>query len=142
VEFAKKAVEREPRAGESWKRLGVALYRAGDLSDSIVALNRSLELNCAEQAASMFFLATAHWKLGEKEQARKCYDQALHWMEKNKREGEELGRFRADAAELLDVAEGPEQTDAPVASDAKEKPSTETSEQKPNGEIKQDENET
>ena len=142
VELAKKAAEREPKAGESWKKLGVAQYRAGDFSESIAALNKSLELNCAEQAASMFFLATAHWKLGEKEQARKCYDQALHWMEKNKREGEELGRFRREAAELLGIAEEPDQTDASGASDEKEKPPTEGSEEKPNAEVKQDKNES
>ena len=101
VELAKKAAEREPKAGESWKELGVAQYRAGNFSESIAALHKSLALNCAEQAASMFFLATAHWELGEQEQARKCYDQALRWMEKNKREGEELGRFHREAAELL-----------------------------------------
>ena len=28
VEFAKKAAERAPKAGESWKTLGVAQYRA------------------------------------------------------------------------------------------------------------------
>ena len=47
----------------------------------------------------------AHWQLGDKEQARKQYDHAVQWMEKNKRQDEELLRFRAEAAELLMIAD-------------------------------------
>ena len=46
----------------------------------------------------------AHWQLGEKEAARKWYDQAVAWMDKNQPNNEELRRFRAEAAELLGVA--------------------------------------
>ena len=47
----------------------------------------------------------AHWQLDEKEQARKWYGQAVQWMDKNKPQDEELLRFRAEAAELLEVKE-------------------------------------
>ena len=137
VEFAKRAAEREPTAGESWKKPGVAQYRAGDFSESLAALRKSLELNCAEQAASMFFLATAHWKLGEQEQARECYDQALHWVEKNKREGEELGRFHREAAELLGMANLSGAPDDSTTSNEKQttegKAPAQTARQKPEG---------
>ena len=43
----------------------------------------------------------AHWQPGEKDEARKWFDQAVEWMEKNKPDDEELRRFRAEAAELL-----------------------------------------
>ena len=45
--------------------------------------------------------------LGEKEEARQSYDQAVEWMEKNRPEDEELLRFRAEAAELLGIGETP-----------------------------------
>ena len=45
----------------------------------------------------------AHWQLSEKDEAHKCYDRALDWMANNKCEGEELGRFRAEAAKLLGI---------------------------------------
>jgi hypothetical protein len=45
----------------------------------------------------------AHWHLGDKDEARKCYNQGVQWMEKNQPENEELRRFRAEAAELLGV---------------------------------------
>jgi hypothetical protein len=51
----------------------------------------------------LFFLAMAHWRLGDKEQGRKSYDQAVDWMEKNKPKDEELRQFRDEAAELLEI---------------------------------------
>jgi hypothetical protein len=53
-----------------------------------------------------FFLAMAHWQLGEKDEARKYYDKAVAWMDKNKPDDEELRRFRAEAAALLGVPDG------------------------------------
>ena len=44
----------------------------------------------------------AHWQLGDKEQARMCYSQAVQWMEHNEADDpEELCRFRDEAAALL-----------------------------------------
>jgi hypothetical protein len=31
----------------------------------------------------------AHWRLGEKEQARQCYDRAVAWMEKQELRSED-----------------------------------------------------
>ena len=47
----------------------------------------------------------AHWKLGDKTQARSWYDKAVPWMEKNQPKNEELIRFRDEAAALLGVNE-------------------------------------
>ena len=60
-----------------------------------------MELRKGGDSNDWFFLAMAHWQLSDKEQARKWYDQAVEWMEKNKPEDEELLRFRAEAAALL-----------------------------------------
>jgi hypothetical protein len=53
----------------------------------------------------------AHWRLGDKEQARKWYGRAVQWMEKNQLPREELRqellRFRAEAAELLGIKNQP-----------------------------------
>ncbi len=54
-----------------------------------------------------FFLAMAHWQRGDQEKARRWYEKAAEWMDKNKPENEELTRFRAEAAELLGVTETP-----------------------------------
>jgi hypothetical protein len=44
-----------------------------------------------------------HWRLGEKEQARKWYNQAVRWMEKNAPHSADLKRHRAEAAELMGI---------------------------------------
>jgi hypothetical protein len=54
-------------------------------------------------AAQWFFLAMAHWQLDEKDKARKWFDQAVEWMDKNQPKNEELRRFRAEAAELMKI---------------------------------------
>jgi len=61
------------------------------------------------EAFNTLFLAMAHWQRNDKEQARKWYDQAVGWLEKNKEtlkkdklHEEELHRFRAEAAALLE----------------------------------------
>ena len=104
VELANKAIELEPKQGMFWNTLGVAHYRAGEWMDAIDALKKSDEL----LKGNMFgfnasFLAMAHWQLGEHDEARKWYDQAVEWMEKNMPTNEELKRFRDEAAELLGV---------------------------------------
>ena len=76
-----------------------------------------MELRKGGDANDWFFLAMAHWQLGEKEKARQWHDRAAQWMDDNK-EGvsntEELRRFRAESAELLGVSK--QQTSLPPAS--------------------------
>jgi tetratricopeptide (TPR) repeat protein len=110
VELAKEAVEFDPKDGNYWSTLGVAQYRVGEWKNGIDALTKSDELRKGEMFSfNAFFLAMAHWQLGEKEEARKSYDQAVAWMEKNQPEDDELRRFREEAATLLNV-ENPSKT--------------------------------
>jgi hypothetical protein len=50
-----------------------------------------------------FFLAMAHWKRDQPEEARKWYDQAVAWTDKHQPQTGELRRFRAEAAQLLGI---------------------------------------
>jgi serine/threonine-protein kinase len=102
--LARKAVGLEPRSASSQNTLGVAHYRAGDWRPSIDALERSETLAPDKHVAfNGFFLAMAHWQLGDKVNARSWFDRAVQWMEKRQPQNEELRRFRAEAAELLNV---------------------------------------
>jgi hypothetical protein len=47
----------------------------------------------------------AHWQLERTDEARKLYDKAVERMDKNDPQNEELLRFRAEAVELLGIAE-------------------------------------
>ena len=103
VDLARKAVQLAPRQGAHWNTLGAAHYRAGDWKASIEALTKSMELSEGGDSTDWFFLAMAHWKLGQKTQARSWYDKAVPWMERHQPKNEELIRFRDEAAALLEV---------------------------------------
>lgn len=104
VKLAQKAVELAPNEGNHLNTLGVAHYRAGDWKAAVSALTKSDGLlKGNELSFNAFFLAMSHWQLGSKHEAHKWYDRAVQWMEKNKPQDEELGRFRAEAAELLGI---------------------------------------
>jgi eukaryotic-like serine/threonine-protein kinase len=102
VALAQKAVDLDPKDGSYWNTLGVARYRAGDCKAAVAALLRSKELlGEKELAFNAFFLAMAHWQLGNDKEARAWLDDALNWMKKNKPQDEELQRFRTEAARVF-----------------------------------------
>jgi serine/threonine protein kinase len=104
VATAQKAVELEPNKGEFWDTLGVSYYRAGQWRESKEALAKSMTLlGWRSESSNTFFLAMAHWQLGEREESRRCYRQAVAWMENNQPSNEELRRFCAEAEELLGI---------------------------------------
>jgi serine/threonine protein kinase/tetratricopeptide (TPR) repeat protein len=107
VELAAKAVELKPKDGNLYNTLGVACYRAGDWNGAIEALEKSMKLQ-GDNAFDRFFLAMAHWRLTKKDEALKCYERAVEWLEKNRptlsnQFEEELSRIRAEAKELLNA---------------------------------------
>lgn len=103
VKLAKKAVELAPSEGNYWNTLGAAHYQASNWNAAIAALEKSGELRKGGDSFDWFFLAMAHWQREEKEEARRWYDRALAWMEKNKPNDEELRRFQGEAAKLLKI---------------------------------------
>jgi hypothetical protein len=62
-----------------------------------------MEARGGGDAYDWIFLAMAHWQLGEKDRAREWYDRGLAGIEEHPPEGEELRRFREEAAQLLRV---------------------------------------
>jgi serine/threonine protein kinase/WD40 repeat protein len=112
VELAKKAVGAEPNKWEHLRLLGQAHHFAGDDEAAVKALTRSLDLRQWGNAFDYFPLAAAHQKLGNKEEARKWYEQAVAWMAVNKTPYvAELAILRADAEALLGIEK--EATPAP-----------------------------
>jgi WD40 repeat protein/serine/threonine protein kinase/tetratricopeptide (TPR) repeat protein len=103
VELAKRAVELKRQEGNYWNTLGVAHYRAGSWKEAVAILEKSMELRKGGDGFDWFFLAMAHWKLGEKDKAREWYDRAVQWMDKNQPTNDELRRFRTEASELLEL---------------------------------------
>jgi WD40 repeat protein len=99
--LAQKAVELAPQNGAYWNTLGVAHYRAGDWKAAITTLEKAMALRSGGDGFDWFFLAMAHWQLGNQEKAKQGFDQAVAWMDKNQPKNEELGRFRAEAEQLM-----------------------------------------
>ena len=68
----------------------MAEYRAGDSQAATSDLKNATQVFAGQlERINAFFRAMAHWRLDEKEEARKCYDQAVEWMEENQAPNEE-----------------------------------------------------
>jgi len=108
--IATKAVEIDPGSEVAWQVLGWAHYRNREWKASIEALDRSIELQKDPKGGDSwqrFFLAMAHWHLGQREVARSWYQRAANWLEKNAPDHLEGKRFLAEAAQLLELGAKP-----------------------------------
>ncbi|HJT33051.1 MAG TPA: tetratricopeptide repeat protein [Pirellulales bacterium] len=103
VQLAMEAVALAPAAGFYRNTLGKAHYRAGNWQEAVAALEKSMELCNGGDSFDWFFLAMAHWQLGDKEVARKWYNAAALWMDEYAPGDVQLRRFRDEAAALLSV---------------------------------------
>jgi serine/threonine protein kinase/WD40 repeat protein/tetratricopeptide (TPR) repeat protein len=110
VALAQKAVALAPKEGTYWNTLGTAHYRAGSSEEAVAALKKSMELRNGGDSFDWFFLAMARWRLGQKDEARKWYEQAVQWLGQNRKAlarspqwPEELRRFRDEAEQLLGI---------------------------------------
>jgi serine/threonine protein kinase/Flp pilus assembly protein TadD len=101
IDLAQTVVQLSPENGAYWNTLGVAYYRSRRWQQAVEALTNSIGMRDGQSAFNIFFLAMAYWQLGQKEQARDRYKDAVDWMEKHAPADEELLRFRAEAAALL-----------------------------------------
>jgi WD40 repeat protein len=106
--LARRAVELAPKMAIFLNTLGVAQYRAGQFTEAIATLEKSLAASKGESDAfDLFFLAMARHKLGQVAQARANFDRAVQWRREhpNPKEpqwNEELDAFQAEARALLD----------------------------------------
>src|SRR5262249_52671534 len=106
LRLARKAVELAPRGSLYLNTLGVALYRAGRHAEAVPVLERSLAASQGESDAfDLFFLAMAHFKLGQVARARADFERALRWVREHPRQppqwAKELSAFRSEAEAVL-----------------------------------------
>uniref|UniRef100_A0A7C2NZ04 Serine/threonine protein kinase n=1 Tax=Schlesneria paludicola TaxID=360056 RepID=A0A7C2NZ04_9PLAN len=102
VELARQANRDEPNRGHYLNTLGVAQYRTGDWSSAVQSLEASQQLLRSEgRALNLFFLAMAHWQLGEQDLADLQMREAAAWMDDHAPDDAQLQRFRNEAAELV-----------------------------------------
>lgn len=108
VELAKKAANMPPEPRDPrrygwmvWHTLGVACYRAGQWNDSIEALSKSLAMHSFEASADRLFLAMAYHQSGNSQEARRQYEEAATWIDKNKPRAPGLRGLREEARTVL-----------------------------------------
>jgi serine/threonine protein kinase len=116
LEHALKAVALSPGHHDLWHTLGVAHCRMGHWKEALAAIEKSRQLEDSLHperkpgppgSFDRFFEAMAYSGLGDKDHARRCYDEGVQWMEKNLPEHADLCRFRAEAARMLGISNGP-----------------------------------
>jgi serine/threonine protein kinase len=101
VRLARRALARsEGQAAHIFKTLGVALYRAGRLSEAGAALERSIELSSGASACDWLFLSMVQHRLGNEGAARKAFAKGEARINKD---DARLQRFRAEAEEVLGI---------------------------------------
>jgi serine/threonine protein kinase len=100
-EWASKATVRSPLSPQAWNTLGIAHYRLGEYALAIPALERAISLRSGEHVADQFFVAMAYWRHQDERQARRWYEKAITWMDRNRLQDAELVRYRDEASELL-----------------------------------------
>ncbi len=106
VKLATRAVGLAPQP-EFLATLGVARYRAADWAGAVEAITRSKDFPPGTNAIAWFTLAMSNWQLGNKDEARKWFDQAATWMKNNDPHSELLLRFRTEAEQLPGISNPP-----------------------------------
>jgi tetratricopeptide (TPR) repeat protein len=101
VRLAKKAVTAQPESANYRNTLGVAYYLNGDDRAAVAELETAMRMQAGGDSFDWFFLAMAHTRLGDRNQARTWFDRAVQWMDRHLPHDGELCRFRAEAEAML-----------------------------------------
>jgi tetratricopeptide (TPR) repeat protein len=101
VRLAKKAVAALPESADYRNTLGVAHYRKGDDKAAVAELETAMRLRAGGNSWDWFFLAMAHGRLGDRDEARTWFDRAVQWMDRHAPHDDQLRRFRAEAEAIL-----------------------------------------
>jgi tetratricopeptide (TPR) repeat protein/tRNA A-37 threonylcarbamoyl transferase component Bud32 len=101
VRLARKAVVARPESADYRNTLGVAHYRNGDDKAAVAELETAMSLRAGGNGFDWFFLAMAHWRLGDRDRARAWFERAVQGADRHRPQDGEMCRFRAEAEALL-----------------------------------------
>jgi tetratricopeptide (TPR) repeat protein len=109
VASAEKALAEAPKDANRWHSLGQRRYDARDYEGAVTALQKYHELTGGEEEwTNPFWLAKAHWRLGNTDEAKRWYDSGARWMEaRSGRATATMIRIRNETAELLKTEPAP-----------------------------------
>jgi tetratricopeptide (TPR) repeat protein len=92
-----------PEHAGAWKMLALARYRTGQPKRALQAVKEARYWSGRDYGFAGFVEAMAHWQLGEKDEARQCYEQTAKWLENTDPGDEDLCLERDEAAALLGI---------------------------------------
>jgi WD40 repeat protein len=106
VKLSARSLDLVPGRPMTLNTRGVVLYRAGQYTEAIPVLEKSLEAGKGQfDGFDLFFLAKAHHRLGHRDVARRCLDRAIEWVSRQSslpaQYVKELATFRAEAEAVL-----------------------------------------
>ena len=114
IKWAELATTLKPNIARYENTLGVAYYRAGRWEEAIEALERAEKLAPGKDYAhNMFFIAMAHWHLGDHVTSRRLYADSVKWMLRNMPDDDELQQYLVESSELF-ASEDSETAAGPV----------------------------
>src|SRR5690606_39701050 len=103
IELAGQLVKEDPTVGYYWRTLGAAHLRRNDPASAISALEKANECAGGGSPWEWYFLAMAHWQLGNKEEALTWFERANEHLEKLRGHADigELLQFQTEASNFL-----------------------------------------
>jgi eukaryotic-like serine/threonine-protein kinase len=110
IKLAKKSAELEPTHAVPRFLLGIGHYRIGEWKGAIADLEKAIDLlgdrtrvgsSASLEAQACFFIAMAHWRMGEKEIAREWFAKAEKGKDTWTANDNFLKRCRAEAVTVL-----------------------------------------
>jgi tetratricopeptide (TPR) repeat protein/serine/threonine protein kinase len=102
IKYATRAAVLAPNDRGCWQVLSVAYYRADDWKRCVEMSQKAMACSNGGNAGEWYFLAMAHYRLGDPTEARTWYDRAVQWHEKNLPTNANLAQYRAEAAKLFE----------------------------------------
>jgi len=98
--LARKAIELDTNEVMAARVLAIAEYRTRHWAECVSAVDRAMTMK-QDDATLWFMAAVAHWRTGDKEQARSSFDKAAGAAKQSLSDDEELREVWTEAARLL-----------------------------------------
>jgi hypothetical protein len=107
IKLLDRALEITPLNSDYLNTYGVAMYRMGRFAEAVRFLEKGLDLRQRPDPFDLFFLAMCHARLGQRDQALACFEQATKLVQAEPNIAKnllaELKAFRVEAEQTLGV---------------------------------------
>jgi tetratricopeptide (TPR) repeat protein len=101
VALARLAVEARPAHGDYWNTLGMALYRAGELAEAIIAMQQSMRFRKGGDGHDWLIMAMIYQRRGDVKLARQWYERSLRWLKTQRQTSADLRLLLEEAKAAL-----------------------------------------